>query len=122
MGTMQHKNQSSLAIFCATRRSLGMLSLLAAGGLAVNLNPAFAQAKADTKAAAHKFIPLGVFITAFGKDETKGLAALDLIEAKWHESSAAMLIEMVYRVPNQRALVQIVSLLDRVTGSRLTAM
>ena len=116
MGTMKHTTPFSLPIVCATRRSLSMLSLLAAGGFVANLSPVFAQPKADLKANNHKFIPLSVFIAAFGKDETKGLAALDLIEAKWHESSAAMLIEMVYRVPNQRALVQIVSLLDRVTG------
>jgi hypothetical protein len=116
---MQHKTLNPLPIVSETRRGLSVLSLLAAGGLVTGLRPGFAQTKPDVKAdskSSHKFLPLSVFITAFGKDESKGLAALDQIEANWHESSAAMLIEMVYRVPNRRALVQIVTLLDKVTG------
>jgi hypothetical protein len=115
---MQHKTkpQHLPPVVCETRRSLSMLSLLAAGGLVTGLTPSFAQTNASPKAENHKFLPLSVFITAFGNDEAKGLAALSQIEANWYESSAAMLIEMVYRVPNQRALVKIVTLLEKVTG------
>jgi hypothetical protein len=118
---MQHKTQPQHLplIVSETRRSLSMLSLLAASGLVTSLTPSFAQTKVDAKTDTktnHKFLPLSVFIAAFGNDEAKGLAALAQIEANWHESSAAMLIEMVYRVPNRRALVQIVTLLDKVTG------
>jgi hypothetical protein len=66
--------------------------------------------------AADKAPPISVFSTVIGADEPKALAALSQIEKQWHESSAALLIEMVYRAPNRRVLLQIISLLERKTG------
>ena len=61
-------------------------------------------------------LPLGVFTAVVGDDETKALAALDRIERNGHESSAAMLIEMVYRVPSRRVLVRLIALIEKASG------
>jgi len=61
-------------------------------------------------------LPLGVFTAVVGDDETKALAALERIERNWHESSAAMLIEMVYRVPSRRVLVRLIALIEKASG------
>lgn len=89
--------------------------------LAVGL-PAQAQpAKAPSpppKAAAAKAapLPLSVFTTVIGNDTAKSLAALDRIERQWHESSAALLIEMVYAAPSRPVLARLVGLIEKVTG------
>jgi Protein of unknown function (DUF3179) len=62
------------------------------------------------------FLPITVFNTVIGNDEVKALAAMQRIENEWHESSAALLIEMVYRAPNRRVLLQIINLLEKKTG------
>ena len=61
-------------------------------------------------------LPLGVFTALVGDDEKQALAALDRIERTWHESSAAMLIEMVYRVPSRRVRVRLIALIERASG------
>ena len=67
-------------------------------------------------AAREEDLPLGVFTAVAGDDETKALAALDRIERNWHESSAAMLIEMVHRVPSRRVLVRLLALIEKASG------
>jgi Protein of unknown function (DUF3179) len=64
----------------------------------------------------HNFLPLSVFTTAVDNDEAKALVALTRIEQNWHESSAALLIEMVYRVPNRRVLVKLVGIIEKASG------
>jgi len=61
-------------------------------------------------------VPLEVFITVAGDDEARALAALTRIEANWHASSAAMLIEMVHRVPSRRVLARLVAQIEKFTG------
>ena len=61
-------------------------------------------------------VPLAVFADAIGGDETKALAAVARIAEHWHESSAALLIEMVYRVPSRRALLRVLALIEKVSG------
>ena len=61
-------------------------------------------------------LPLGVFTALVGDDEKQALAALDRIERTWHESSAAMLIEMVSRVPSRRVRVRLIALIERASG------
>ena len=61
-------------------------------------------------------LPLGVFTAVAGDDESKALAALERIERTWHESSAALLIEMVYRVPSRRVLARLIALIEKASG------
>ena len=61
-------------------------------------------------------VPLAVFADAIGGDETKALAAIARIAEHWHESSAALLIEMVYRVPSRRVLQRVLALIEKVSG------
>ena len=57
-----------------------------------------------------------MFTTVVGNDEAKAIDALTRIEDNWHESSAALLIEMVHRVPSRRALLKLVSIIEKFTG------
>jgi hypothetical protein len=99
-----------------TRRNISVVSAMMVGGLATYATPSLGQTQASQQKPSHPFLPLSVFVAAFGSDEAKSIAALNKIEANWHESSAAMLIEMVYRMRNQRSLLKTVALLDKVTG------
>jgi Protein of unknown function (DUF3179) len=78
--------------------------------------PAQPATTAPQPRAHHAFLPLSVFTTALDNDEAKATLALSRIEQNWHESSAALLIEMVYRVPNRRALVKLVAIIEKATG------
>jgi Protein of unknown function (DUF3179) len=80
------------------------------------LKPAQAATTAPQPRARHAFLPLSVFTAALDNDEAKAILALSRIEQNWHESSAALLIEMVYRVPNRRALVKLVAIIEKATG------
>ena len=60
-------------------------------------------------------IPLAVFIDVIGDDETKALAAVDRLADEWRESSAALLVETVHRVPSRRVLGRVLALLEKVT-------
>ena len=61
-------------------------------------------------------LPLGVFMAVVGDDEGKALAALERIDQNWHESSAAMLIEMIQHAPSRRVLVRLVALIEKASG------
>jgi hypothetical protein len=76
----------------------------------------YAAADKAALQAKHQALPLSVFTTIIGNDEVKAIAALSRVEKEWHESSAALLMEMVYRAPNRRVLLQIISLLETKTG------
>jgi Protein of unknown function (DUF3179) len=78
--------------------------------------PAQPATTAPQPRAHHAFLPLSVFTAALDNDEAKATLALSRIEQNWHESSAALLIEMVYRVPNRRALVKLVAIIEKATG------
>lgn len=69
-------------------------------------------------AARQALLPLSVFTDVLGTDEAKALAALTRIEQNGHESSVAMLIDMIYRVPNRRVLVQLIALIEKTTGQK----
>jgi hypothetical protein len=83
-----------------------------------------ATAQADGKpaqpptpaATRQQHLPLEVFTAVVGDEEAKALAALERIERNWHESSAAMLIEMVFRVPSRRVLFRLVALIEKTSG------
>ncbi len=61
-------------------------------------------------------LPLSVFAAVVGDDAAKSLAALDRIERHWHESSAALLIEMVYAAPSRRVLARMIGLIEKASG------
>ena len=61
-------------------------------------------------------LPLQVFADVLGRDEAKALAALKRMADPWRESSAALLIEMVYRIPSQRVLLQAIALIEKQTA------
>ena len=61
-------------------------------------------------------VPLQVFADVLGRDEVKALAAVKRLGDNWRESSAALLIEMVYRIPSQRVLLQTIALIEKRTG------
>ena len=69
-----------------------------------------------TAAESARFVPISVFADAIGDDETKALAALARIGQEWHESSAALLIEMVHRVPGRRVLQRVFALVEKASG------
>ena len=62
------------------------------------------------------YLPLNVFTAVVGDDEAKALAALERIERNWHPSSAALLLEMVHRVPSRRVLASLIKLIEKTTG------
>ena len=57
-----------------------------------------------------------VFIAVVSDDEKKALAALLRIEQNWHESSAAMLIEMLSFVSTRRVFMAAGAVLEKHTG------
>ena len=61
-------------------------------------------------------VPLTVFADVLGSDETKAVAAVMRIAENWHESSAALLIEMIHFVPSRRALKSVLALVERASG------
>ncbi len=75
---------------------------------------------AQTKPLAVGHTPLSVFIAAMGSNETAAAAAVRKIAQPWHESSAALLLEALYRVPHQRVLLQVVDALEKATGIPFT--
>ena len=80
-----------------------------------------AQAPAPPEQAARPspretYLPVNVFIDVASPDEAKALAALTRIENEWHESSVAMLIELIYRVPGRAALVRLIRLVEAKSG------
>ena len=63
-----------------------------------------------------ELVPLDVFMAVVGADEAKALAALQRIEQRWHESSAAMLIEMIHHAPSRSVLFRMVALIEKASG------
>ena len=61
-------------------------------------------------------LPLTVFVEVLGDDENKAVAAVSRIVENWHESSAALLIEMIHFVPSRRALKSVLALVERASG------
>ena len=90
-------------------------TLLAALPLQAGLWAASAAAQV-TQAARAGPVPLAVFVDVLGDDETKAQAAVARIAANWHESSAALLIEMIHFVPSRRALMGVLALIERASG------
>ena len=81
--------------------------------------PAAPRASSQTKraSAAHAGpVPLAVFVDALGDDETTALAALTRIGQRWHESSAALLIEMAHHVPSRQVLGGVFALIEKASG------
>ncbi len=71
---------------------------------------------AKPAAARQTLLAPSVFIAVVSDDESKALAALTLIEQKWHESSAAMLIEMLSFVSTRRVFAAAGAVLEKRTG------
>ena len=61
-------------------------------------------------------VPLTVFEDVLGDDENKAVAAVMRIAENWHESSAALLIEMIHFVPSRSALKSVLALIERRSG------
>lgn len=102
------------------RRSLIAALLVPACGLTHTAVAAQTARKSNpssgTAAEAARFVPIAAFADAIGDDETKALAALARISQDWHESSAALLIEMVHRVPSRRVLQRVFALVEEASG------
>ncbi|MEO7335530.1 MAG: DUF3179 domain-containing protein [Caldimonas sp.] len=96
--------------------------LCAALALGCATNPAVAQQPGDKPAQSMGVapnpdpLPLGVFTAILSDDEPAALAALERIERNWHESSAAMLIEIVHFVPGRRALGRVIRLIEQASS------
>ncbi len=71
---------------------------------------------APTTAAQAALLAPAVFIAVVSDDEKKALAALLRIEQRWHESSAAMLIEMLSFVSTRRVFMAAGAVLEKKTG------
>jgi Protein of unknown function (DUF3179) len=94
------------------------LALLSAPAL---LSPAGALAQtpkptALAKPSAQSHTPLSAFVAMMGPHEAAAVAAVQQIAQPWRESSAALLLDALYRLPNQRVLLQVVDILEKVTG------
>ena len=61
-------------------------------------------------------VPLTVFANVFGDDEAKAVAAVTRIAKNWHESSAALLIEMIHFVPSRQVQKSVLALIERISG------
>ena len=97
-------------------------------GLVIFTNSLFysAQIAADTvnsattqaakPATQTKFLPLADYIAVMGNDEAAALAALNRIEKFSDQASTALLIEMVYQVPNRNVLAELIGLLEKKSG------
>lgn len=86
--------------------------LIAALWLPVGLSPTRVAAQAVRPNA----LPLSDFAALIADDETKASSALERIGAQWHESSAALLIEMVHHVRSRRVLRGVMALIETRTG------
>jgi len=84
--------------------------------LACLLLPAAQFAAPAAAPATAEHLPLGVFFDALGDDERAALAAVERIGSEWHESSAALLIEMIPRIPARSALVRAMALVEKLSG------
>ena len=90
--------------------------LIAALWLPVGLSPTCSAAQAARPPAQPSALPLSDFAALIADDETKASAALARIGAQWHESSAALLIEMVHHVSSRRVLRGVMALIESRTG------
>ena len=70
-----------------------------------------AKPKADTG-----HLPLAVFLDAIGDNDTKARAAIDRIGKDWHESSAALVIEMLDFVRNPYVVDEVIAMLEKHSG------
>jgi Protein of unknown function (DUF3179) len=98
------------------------LALLSAPAL---LSPAGALAQtpkptALVKPSAQSHTPLSAFVAMMGSHEAAAVAAVQQIAQPWRESSAALLLDALYRLPNQRVLLQVVDILEKATGIPFT--
>ena len=103
----------------AWTRGLCCLSLaLAFGASAALAAPAGEKPAQESRPAVQRrgFVPLEVFMAVAGNDEARALAALARIEADWHLSSVALLMEMLHYVPNRSVLARLVALIEKATG------
>ena len=103
------------AVRCSVIASMLALVCLANPPAAAQAGTQQSQPARATAARADP-LPLAEFTAVIGDDEMKALAALARIEKNWRDSSAAMLIEMVYRVPSRRVLARVISLIEKVSG------
>ena len=60
-------------------------------------------------------VPLGVFMEVVGTDPARAIAALDRIEKNAHPSSAALLVELVYRTQSRAVLVRLITLVEKLS-------
>jgi len=90
--------------------------LIAALWLPAGFSPTRVVAQAARPPARPSALPLSDFAALIADDETKASAALARIGAQWHESSAALLIEMVHHVRSRRVLRGVMALIETRTG------
>ena len=90
-------------------------TLIAAWPLQAGLWAASASAQSASAPRAAP-VPLTVFADVLGDDENKAVAAVTRIAENWHESSAALLIEMIHFVPSRRALKSVLALVEWASG------
>ncbi len=74
-------------------------------------------ASIETKPATQtQFLPLSDYVAVLGKDEAKAMAALNRIETFADDASTALLIEMIYLVPNREPLKRVITLIEKKFG------
>ena len=90
--------------------------LIAALLLPAALSPTRVAAQAARPPAPSGAAPLSDVAALIADDEAKASAALARIGTQWHESSAALLIEMVNHVHSRRVLRGVMALIESRTG------
>ena len=102
--------KSTLNYLCAMFLLCALLHCHQAFAENINVKPV---AKPITQT---QFLPLSDYVAVMGNDEALALAALTRIEKFSDEASTAMLVEMVYQVPNRKVLAKLIALIEKKSG------
>jgi Protein of unknown function (DUF3179) len=110
-------------LFTITKKRIQVYFVLILSLLSIFSSGHVFSASADDKASAlikpptqAQFLPLSVYTAVIGEDEPQALAALTRIEKFADEAYTAMLVEMVYQVPNRNVLEKLITLIEKKTG------
>ncbi len=100
------------------RHSVGLIAGVGMVGTGWAQSSAASAAAAKPGVTRQPDLPLTVFMAAAGSDEARALAAVARIDSAWHEAYAAMVLEMLHRAANRKALAGLLNLMEKASGLR----
>jgi hypothetical protein len=96
---------------------LAALALMCVACFANAASPVTEKVQAPAKASARQaLLPLGLFMQVAGTDAERAIAALERIEKNADPSSAALLVDLVYRTQSRAVLVRLITLVEKLSG------